>query len=578
MSELGVDFTKLRTAVDWSIRQLETPRKKRVEAITQYVGNHYSDSGSEFRVPTNFLELAITIYARQLAARAPQAIVAAKQPYLKRQAYEMELAINQVPGEINLGETIRSAVLEALFSFAVVKVGLCSSGACVLGHEYGEPFCDLVPFDDYFCDMGAKTRASMQFEGNDYWLPVDDARKMFNTEKIEPDQHTTVGDQGQKRAESISVSEGATILRDMVWVRDVWIPSTRKVATYSVKGLKLLNVVEWKGPDRGPYHRLGFSTVPGNLLPLPPVALWRDLHELGNSIFRKLARQAEAKKTVAAFAGGNDDDVENLKRSADGDGIKYSGSRPEAITVGGIDAPSLAFYLQVRDLFSYFAGNLDSLGGLSATASTLGQDKLLSEAASARLNDMAESTSDFVREIFRDLAFYEWNDPVKERDIVKSLDEAPEFTVQAKWSPETRKGRFQDYDFDIDVFSMQDDSPSVKIQKLGTTLERFIFPLLPFVTQQGGQVDLKKLVEVLAKYGNIPELAEVVKFVDPASMMQGEGQGGGDGVQKPSNTTRTYVRENRSAPTRAGKDDVMSRLLMGGKVPSAEGASLGRIA
>lgn len=578
MSELGVSFERLRQSVDWSIRQLDTPRKKRREALQQYVGNHYGDGGSALRVPTNFLELAVTIYSRQLAARAPQVLITARHPSMKRQAYEMELALNQVPKEIKLGKTIQAAVVEALFSFASIKVGLCSSGTCVLGHEYGEPFADLIQFDDYFCDMGAKSRKAIQFEGNDYWLPVDDARKKFNNSKIQPDQATVVGDQGQQRAEAITVSEGATLLRDMVWVRDVWIPSTRKVATYSVKGMQLLNVADWKGPDRGPYHILGFSDVPSNLLPLPPVALWRDLHELGNALFRKLAKQADSKKTVAAFAGGNDDDVENLKRSADGDGIKYSGARPEAITVGGIDAPGLAFYLQVRDLFNYFAGNLDSLGGLAPTASTLGQDKLLTEAASARLNAMAETTTDYVRDIFEDIAFYEWNDPVKERDIVKELAGAPEFSVRAKWSADTREGKFEDFDFDIDVFSMQDDSPSTKIQKIGATLERFIFPILPLVKEQGGQLDLEQLVEVLAKYGNIPDLKDIVKFVDPERAMQmGGGAGGEGGMGMPNNTTRTYVRENRaSAPTRSGKDNVMAQLLMGGKVQPKEGAALGR--
>jgi len=576
--ELGVDFEKLRTAVDWSIRQLETPRKKRIEAVKEYVGHHYSKGGAQFTVPTNFLELAVTIYARQLAARAPKAMITAAVPALRPAAKDMEIAINQVPEEIGLGDTIRHAVVEALFSFAVVKVGVCSSGVCVLGHEYGQPFCDLVQFDDYFLDMGAKTMASVQYEGNDYWMSVDDVNKTFAEQlggvKIEADPATVMGDQGQDRAESVSKEEGAALLYDMVHLRDVWLPASGKIATYVVKGSRLLRVVDWKGPKTGPYHKLGFTDVPGNLLPLPPVALWRDLHELGNSLFRKLARQAQAKKTVAAFGGGNDDDARRLQGAADGDGIHFSGMKPEAITVGGIDAPTLAFYLQVKDLLAYFAGNLDSLGGLAPMANTLGQDKLLSEAASARLNDMSERTADFVRGVFRDLAWYEWGDPVRERDIVKPLP-GTDIAIRKKWGPEDRKGRFLDFNFDIDVYSMQDDSPSTRLQRLGTALERFVFPMLPVVQGQGGTIDLEKLVEVIARYGNVPELQEIVKFMDPEMMAPPDAGGQAPGM--PANTTRTYVRENRSAaPTRAGKDAVLSRLLMGGKVPAAEGAAVGR--
>ncbi len=43
----------------------------------------------------------------------------------------------------------------------------------------------------------------------------------------------------------------------------------------------------------------------------------------------------------------------------------------------------------------------------------------------------------------------------------------------------------------------------------------------------------------------------------------------------PNNTTRTYERVNKPGATRSGKDDVMSRLLMGGNVQQAEGAALG---
>jgi hypothetical protein len=572
MSELGVDFARLRDSVDWSIRQLERPRKNRVDAIRQYVGAHYSDSGSDKVIPTNFLELAVTIYTRQLAARAPRAIITTRNASLRPYAKTMEIALNQVPEEIDLGSTLRRSVIEAMFCFAVVKVGLAASGTVVLGQDYGEAFADLVSVDDYFLDMSAKTRASIQYEGNDYWLPVDDARRMFNTNGIEPDPHTVVGANGESRAEGVTTQESADVFAEKVWLRDVWIPRRGKLVTYGVKSKTLFNVVDWDGPGSGPYHMLSFSDVPGNLLPLPPVALWRDLHELGNSLFRKLGRQADAKKTVAAFAGGNDNDVENLKKAADGDGIAYGGSKPESIVVGGIDAPTLAFYLQVRDLFSYFAGNIDALGGLAPQAETLGQDRLLTEAASARVKGMGETTIDFARSIFRALAWYEWTDPVRERSVFKAVA-GTDLGVTRKWSRDSRLGTFPEYEIDIDVYSMQDDSPSTKLNKIGTALERFVYPILPMLEQQGGRVDLQGLIDMIGELGNIPELSDIVRFVEPdPAMMAGQGEG----PAKAPVTTRRYERVNRPGATRSGKDDVMSRLLMGGKVQGAEAASMSR--
>jgi len=305
MADLKVNFKDLRTAVDWSIRQMDTPRKEHIKAVKQYVGNHYADGGADKAVPTNFLELAVTIYMQQLAARAPRAVVTTKVADLKPYAYSMEIAINQVPDEIGLENTLRKAVVEALFSFAVVKVGIAQSGTTMLGHDVGEPFADLVSIDDYFLDMSAKSKDGIQFEGNDYWMSVEAARSLFNDNSIEPDEHTVTGDQGQERAESITVDEGADLYKEKVWLRDVWISGENKICTYGVKSLKMLRVVDWDGPEGGPYKMLGFSDVPGNVLPLPPVSLWRDLHNLGNTLFRKLGRQADAKKTIALFQGGN---------------------------------------------------------------------------------------------------------------------------------------------------------------------------------------------------------------------------------------------------------------------------------
>ena len=75
MPHKDIDFKRLRTAVDWSVSQLEKPRNQRVEMIQQYVGSHYARGGAEDHVPVNLLELAATIYVRALAARSPTVMV-----------------------------------------------------------------------------------------------------------------------------------------------------------------------------------------------------------------------------------------------------------------------------------------------------------------------------------------------------------------------------------------------------------------------------------------------------------------------------------------------------------------------
>jgi len=571
MADLGINFNQLRTAVEWSNKQFERPRENRIKAIREFVGFHYADEGSDRRVPTNMIELAVTIYSRQLMAQTPRAMISTPITSLKPFARNMEINLNKVPIEIGLEKTMQNAVIEALFGIGCVKVGIASTGKFHMGHDIGESFVDLVTLDDYFCDMSAKSRQTMQFEGNDYWLPVESARALFN-KNMDPDDHTVQGAEGEDRAEGVSSEEGADLYKEKVWLRDVWLQDSNKLVTYGVKSNEIFSIVDWDGPEGSPYHILSFSDVPGNIMPLAPVALWTDLHDLGNNLFRKLANQAEAKKKVAAFAGGNDDDVDRLKAAKDGEGITYAGQKPEEISVGGIDSPTLAFYLQTKDLFSYFAGNLDALGGLSPMSDTVGQDKLMTDAAGARIAHMQSETVGFAKRIFNALAWYEWTDPVRKRTLDKPV-EGTEVVLRVNWTPETREGDFLDYNIDIDVYSMQDNSPAVKLQKLGSIMQQYVLPLMPILEAQGAQIDAQRLIDMVSEYSNMPELNEIIRFAD-GPMPEQAPRGNPQPATMPSNTTRTYDRVVRPGATRSGKDDVMSRILMGSGVQSAEAGNL----
>lgn len=578
MKENQSEFVRLHDAVERSCLALSAPRGNRLDAVKQFVGAHYAENGSSKRVPTNFIELAVTIYMRLLAARAPKVLVTTEAFELRPFAKDLEIVLNQIPGEIGLGKTLRRAVLEAMFGFSVVKIGIAAKGVTSDAAEL-EPFVDVVDIDDYFCDMTAKTWGEIQFEGNDYWMAKSDVRKVFGVD-LDADEFTTTGSTGDTQAKSVETPSSMEPFRDKVLLRDVYLCDSGRLVTYAVKPLRLLRDSYFDGPDGTPYVHLGFSDVPGNLLPLPPVALWIDLHELGNSLFRKLANQADRKKTVAAFAGGNDDDVRALQKADDGDAIRYNGQKPDAIGLGGIDQATLAFYLTVSDKFSYFAGNLDALGGLSPQSETIGQDKLLSEAANARVNGMSEAVVDFAKAIFKRLAWYVWTDPVRNRTIRKTVRGAPGIAVVKQWTPETRDGDFLDYNFDIDVYSMTDDSPTTKVQKFWMIFERFLMPLLPMLQQQGAYIDVKAVCDFLAKHSALPELDEFVRFSDSEPGDQARPQRGNPTPEtfsaKPPVTTRRYERVNRPGGSRSGNDNILARVLMGGNVQPAEGAAVGR--
>jgi hypothetical protein len=570
-----MDIHKLSQSITWSNQKLEKARKERLKVIKQFVGAHYADKGADKKVPVNLLEMAVSIYLRLLAARAPKCIVGTDNPALRPFAADMEIVLNQLPKEIDLRSTLRRAVVEAMFSMGVVKVGI---GGTNDNRNIGdEPFVSVVQLDDYFCDMSARSWGEVQYEGNDYWLSTEEVKKLYGKDLAYEDYNGT-GVDGQEQANSITNSESGEVLFPRVRLRDVYIYATNRLITYAPATNTVLRDVHWDGPEGSPYLRLCFSEVPGNLLPLPPVAVWQDLHDLSNSLFRKLSHQATSHKRVAAFQGGNDEDITRLKVATDGEGIRYNGGKPEVIEMGGVNQPTLAFALTIRDLFNAIAGNLDALGGLSAQADTASQEKLVSEAASARLKDMGDCVVEFTKAIFRRLAWYVWTDPVRERKYVKVFDAKHGIALDKVWTPDTRDGDFLDYNFDIDVFSMQDDGPATRIQKMMTFFERLVMPMQPMMEAQGLAIDMKAVVDYVARNSNMPELADMIVALDGSQDMGRMPSGGSPHPQYVSTkapvTRRIYERTNRPGATRHGRDAAMMQTLLGGGAQPSEMAAL----
>ncbi len=555
-------FEQLQAAINWSEKQLTFTRKERINSIMQYVGSHYGESGTVKSVPVSNLKMAIDIYVRSLTPHAPRVFATTIRDDMRSTAVNLELAVNEIPAEIGLDDTLRKWVTEALFCVGVLKCGLHSVGKAV-GHEYGEVFVDVITIDDYFLDMSAKSMDAIQFEGNSYWMKVSDLKKMKNwshyknIEGVEHDEYAIVNEHGEERAEKIATNETAEVFSKRKWLRDVYLPDEGLMITYSVKDKVLYNVIEWDGPEEGPYLKLGFADVPGNLLPLPPVSIWRDLHELGNALFRKLGRQADSEKSVLGFSGSDEDGVTAFQAARDGDGITYTGAPPETLTAGGVNQKTLAFYLQTRDLFSYFAGNLDSLGGLAALSETATQDKLMSAASSAQLKDMSVRTIEALKLLFKSLAFYEWNDPIKSRILQKSIPNSI-FKIPIKWTSESRRGNISDFQIEIDIYSLQDDSPSTKLQKVSLIMAEYILPMLPLIQQAGGTVDVQRLIQIVARYSDTPEINEIVTFADQPMVPPQSGQP--PQAQAPAN--KTIVRQGGAGMTREGASNATQQALL----------------
>lgn len=579
---------RLREAVTWSRLKLEPFRTKRVEAIRQYVGKHYSDDGAEDRVPVNMIELAISIYVRQLAARAPRPMVTASRPDLRPQALSYEILLTQRIKEIDLESTLKNVVLDAMFSMGIVKCGLAPTGQMIeidgFLHDPGQSYADHVLLDDWVHDMTAKRYEQVRYAGNRYRWPLEALKNMKSIpaaqrDALKADPMTANDESGGEKAETISRGDDEPVeVEDTVELLDLWLPQEKLVVTMQVEGDgDPIAVADWEGEEPGPYHRLSFAEVPGNVMPLPPVATWVDLHDLGNRIYRKLGRQAERQKTILGVSGAATEDGDRIVQANDGEAIRSDNpNAAKEFKFGGPEATSQAFWLSLKDQFAYYGGNLDALGGLGPQSKTLGQDELLAGNANQRISEMADRVVTFTAGIVRSLAWWEWHDPIRERDIYKPVP-GTDVSVRSTWSPSKLQGGFNDHDIDIDAYSMQHQTPASKLQSMTRFFQEYLMPFAAQMQAQGISINFQELVAVVSRLGNLPELDGLLTFAGAPPQqagMPGQPQPGDAGM--PANTNRTYTRINRAGATRQGKEGVLAQLLMGANVQPAQGATLER--
>lgn len=526
------DLKKLDDARRASYRQLEAFRKERASALQQFVGFHYGDGGTRERVPLNLIAQGARTYVRKLIARQPRVRASTKFRELEEFAFELQDAVNETINEIQLGRTLEEIVLNAIFGVGIAKVGVTQTADDIEGflHDTGEVFVDSIDLSDWVHDMSAKRMEAWQFCGNRYELPRE---TVVNNPLFDESARNAV----QKKSEMKGSLEGErhnphdleqsfehedNDLYDMVELWDIWLPKDGVVVTFSEDALdKPLNIVEWNGPEGGPYHLLGYQKVPNSVMPLPPVALWMDLHELVNNLSRKAGRQADRQKTVVGYQAPAQADAERLRDAADGEIIRMDDpTMVKEFKTGGADPATVQLAGMMRDTWSRDAGNIDALGGLAPSSGTVGQDKLLNASASELIQELQEKTELFTTGVVRAMAHYLFEDPTGVKAVQRRIEGVDE-TLLTYWGPNRRMGKIFQYNLEIVPYSMRPVSPEENIAKLYAIFDR----VAPLAMQMGWTIDFPRFLSIVANGTDSPELKQILIPADPevaAQLLGGE--------------------------------------------------------
>ena len=526
---LTEDFVnRLHAQIAKSEKDLTIPRQQNKARQALYAGHGYGTNEENVDTPLNVYNLALRIYQRRLISGDPIANVRSRSIETRTEAYELSLACEQLFREINLKDTLKEWVHQAFESMGILKVAVTPRGmdeSSGFLHDSDQPFADAVLFENFAWDTNAKRWEQIDWCGDKYRLPLEDLKDpMWNQGVVSTmDKAETRQDEdlrqsnGEESVQRMGVEDSVfkDDLRQYVTVWDIWLPRENLLITIPDGSGQPLRIVEWAGPENGPYHILAFDPIPGNIMPVSPGSHLESLSKLLNRAIRKLGDQLDRQKTnttigaMAESAG----DGKTIQESKDGDTLVLNDPKNIGeIHSGGIDQQSYAFTQGLISLYSWLGGNLDSLGGLASNADTASQQEMEASGSNGLIEELSDKFTSALGRVMKDLAWYIYSDPVGTRKLVKKI-EGTDWEVPATWGPERRESSFFLFEFEVDPVSIRSLTPQRRLQMIMDIIPRAsqIAQAKMLFAQVGDELDTEAMWRLITRYTGLTELSELVR-------------------------------------------------------------------
>jgi hypothetical protein len=584
-----IQRNRLFKAMESSFRGIEWARNLNRGLVEEYHGSGYGTSPRRGETILNLMNQAVDAYTMSLVANRPRVLVTTEHQELLYFSRHFQAAVNNLIKEIGLELTLKQWVLDAFFCVGIIKVHMADAGVVSINNmlaDPGMPFASNVSIDNFGFDLGATKWYEVKYAFDSYRIPFDDLQgPQFDQAVVKdlmPNSKLTVD---TERLEQIS--KGTECDHDefepQIDLVDVWVARDAKIYTYAlnnrsqmqVKESAPVSVMDWYGPEFGPYKLLGFNDVPEQILPVSPASHLSSLARLANNLFRKQSKRARAAQINPTYTPADTEGAKTAKKAGDGEWIcvQDASAVGKPIITGGVDPNLQAFALDITEMFDRMAGNLTAMMGLGAQADTLGQEQLIHGAVSKKEANMQYRVVDNSVKLIRDLGYMLWNDKFKVIRSQISIEGAEGYSIDATWTPEDREADFFDYNFDIDLFSMPYQSPSQRANAIIGIIKNVYGPLAQQMQMQGGVVNVQKLNEILSELMGEPRLKEVIQFM---GTMPDQGPGP-QGQQKPVETTRNYTRKNiPTGGTAESRRHVRQQAWLGSSVNPDQASSLQR--
>ena len=567
------------------------------EGVKHFTGPKYGARKEDYRVPLNYFQLALRIYTRLITAKNPSFLVSTPHRALKPLASKMRQADEYLMKRLKFNKSMSAVVQNAMFSIGFMKVGIRQPSESMMGtipFPGGEPFTTPFGLRDAIFDMDAECWEEVSYMGNRSVIPLDvlmsmpwiDSKAKRRLEKVSGQSKSQVNE-GRPSQDSTDGKSWNTGFMEWVAIWDAWFPYQRRIKTFLElsscgAGVELeldpIPLVDrpWLGPDRGPFKKLSYIDVPGELMPLPVCSWMEALHIFINDAYSKAVNQGLDEKTVTAFPMSAAADAIRLQSAPDGHGIRIDNAQLiKQLKVGGVSQPLMGLILHGVQSFTDLGGNLESLGGIAPQADTLGQDQMIRGASAAQIQEMNDLTEDFAVDVVRDVNQYIMTDPLIDLPLTKRVFG---IDIPTSLTSEEMEGQFFNMNFDLEPYSMQGLTPMGRVKGI-TDVMTMIQPYQQLMMQQGTIINPVEVAKLVGRYLGIEDdLSDVFSSVVPMTDEEPTGPVPEKFGGKPAVTTRNYNRTSRtSATTRGKRQAMMSTMFAGaGGVQPSERESIGR--
>jgi len=522
---------------------LEPFRNREREFVQKFCGRYYGKLGGTPE-PLQMLNSLISILQPALAIN-PQTLVTTEDTDLTLFARVFRAALNKTLEEIKFSRTMRRVVLDSMFMQGTTKTGICDRFSRHYddeGNYLADPgmvFVERVKFANWIGDMTADTEEEMAFQGDRYMIRLKRALGLFVKHKDVIEHLNTVQIVPEGRTDELTTGKRSLddYYDEQVQLCDIWLPGEHVIVTVAgdpdAQGQHYLGEREYRGPEAGPYDYFKLGDVPSNFMQVPLLAVVRDLHDLMNSVARKIQRQAERQKDIAVVPLGKPQDTDAIRDAIDGEIVQVSDpSLVKQLSFGGANDANYQVVAWLHDYFNRIAGNPELLGGLGPQANTLGQDEQNRSAAGGRTAYYRERLMESAGDVLRKVAFFRWTDPIWSRSMVISTTTGVD--VPVRWTPDLREGEFLDYNFDIDPYSKQSSDPRAQYQDLLGFVQNLVVPMMQIGAAQGQLVQTQEIIAVGGELLGIRQAARMFRRGAPMQM-SGAGAGAPAGGPAPDN-------------------------------------------